>query len=155
MTLYELENNEIDKSILWSITEDNRLDTEEFKTACNDLFKAKQQSKATVKKVNPPTFSKKKTTTGPKTKEEMLVQELESISPKKLLEDLSSGNNASQQDLKAINEVNEVMAKQGLPAPVMNVLIHYVLLQSNMKLSKSYLEKIASHAQILKQLEKR
>src|SRR5699024_2383881 len=33
----------------------------------------------------------------------------------------------------------------GLPSPVMNVLIHYVLLQSNMKLSKAYLEKIASH----------
>src|SRR5699024_3879364 len=33
----------------------------------------------------------------------------------------------------------------GLPAPVMNVLIHYVLLQSNMKLSKNYMEKIASH----------
>src|SRR5699024_9199947 len=32
-----------------------------------------------------------------------------------------------------------------LSAPVMNVLIHYVLLQSDMKLSKAYLEKIASH----------
>src|SRR5690625_7538210 len=41
--------------------------------------------------------------------------------------------------------VREVMTGQGLPAPVMNVLIHYVLLQSNMKLSKGYLDKIASH----------
>src|SRR5699024_84863 len=35
--------------------------------------------------------------------------------------------------------------KQGLKTPVMNVLIHYVLLQSNMQLSRAYLEKIASH----------
>lgn len=37
------------------------------------------------------------------------------------------------------------MTTQGLPSPVMNVLIHYVLLQSNMKLSKAYMETIASH----------
>src|SRR5699024_1431568 len=41
--------------------------------------------------------------------------------------------------------MREVMLKQGLKTPVMNVLIHYVLLQSKMKLSKAYLEKIASH----------
>lgn len=80
--------------------------------------------------------------TQPQTKEEMLIHELELISPKQLLEDLSGGNRASEQDLKAIREV---MVSQGLPAPVMNVLVHYVLLQSNMKLSKAYLEKIASH----------
>lgn len=75
-------------------------------------------------------------------KEERLIARFESISPKELLEDLSGGNNASEQDMKLISEI---MVKQGLPNPVMNVLIHYVLLQSNMKLSKPYLEKIASH----------
>src|SRR5699024_9328968 len=49
---------------------------------------------------------------------------------------------ASESDMKLIREV---MLKQGLKTPVMNVLIHYVLLQSNMQLSRAYLEKIASH----------
>lgn len=59
-----------------------------------------------------------------------------------MLEDLSNGNQASEQDMKIIRDV---MTSQGLPQPVMNVLIHYVLLQSNMRLSKAYMEKIASH----------
>src|SRR5690606_32138852 len=74
--------------------------------------------------------------------EEKLIRQLETMSPKELLEDLSSGHEASEQDLKLIRDV---MTSQGLSAPVMNVLIHYVLLQSNMKLSKAYVEKIASH----------
>ncbi|MUV39356.1 Replication initiation and membrane attachment protein [Lentibacillus sp. JNUCC-1] len=41
--------------------------------------------------------------------------------------------------------IAEVMTSQNLPAPVMNVLIHYVLLQTDMRLTKNYLAKIASH----------
>src|SRR5690625_5816655 len=78
----------------------------------------------------------------PKTKEDHLAAALETMSPKDLLEDLSSGGHASESDMKLIREV---MLKQGLKTPVMNVLIHYVLLQSNMQLSRAYLEKIASH----------
>ncbi|RDW16310.1 chromosome replication initiation protein [Oceanobacillus arenosus] len=138
--LYDLDSNEVEKSVLWALTEENLLDTEEFKTACHDLFKSKHYEvpiHLTTKRIEP-----KQQVTEPQTKEEMLIHELESISPKQLLEDLSGGNRASEQDLKAIREV---MVSQGLPAPVMNVLVHYVLLQSNMKLSKAYLEKIASH----------
>ncbi|RDW21598.1 replication initiation and membrane attachment family protein [Oceanobacillus chungangensis] len=138
--LYGLDSYEVEKSVLWALTEDNVLDTDEFKTACHDLFKSKHYDKSITltEKRTPPEQQQ----TEPQTKEEMLIQELESISPKQLLEDLSGGNQASEQDLKAIREV---MVSQGLPAPVMNVLVHYVLLQSNMKLSKAYLEKIASH----------
>ncbi|WP_087971879.1 replication initiation and membrane attachment family protein [Oceanobacillus rekensis] len=141
MVLYELETYEIDKSVLWALTDENLLDTEEFKVACHDLFKAKNNNKPIrLTEVAQPVKKEIKET--PTTKEEMLIQELETISPKQLLEDLSSGNHASEQDMKAIREV---MTTQGLPSPVMNVLIHYVLLQTNMKLSKAYLDKIASH----------
>jgi len=140
-SLYDLTSYDVEKALLWALREDNELDREEFKTACHDLFKSKNQTteiKLTDKVSIPQPEQKNK----PQTKEEMLIQELETMSPKQLLEDFSSGNNASEQDLKA---VREVMTTQGLPSPVMNVLIHYVLLQTNMKLSKGYLEKIASH----------
>src|SRR5699024_12072082 len=52
------------------------------------------------------------------------------------------GKNASAQDMRMISDI---MTKQGLTLPVMNVAIYYCLLQSNMRLSKAYLEKIASH----------
>jgi len=144
MLLYNLEMHEIDKSVLWALTDENLLDTEEFKSACHDLFKAKNNNKQIkLTEVNvKERREKEESNSRPMTKEEMLIHELETISPKQLLEDLSNGNHASEQDMKAIQEV---MTSQGLPAPVMNVLIHYVLLQTNMKLSKAYLEKIASH----------
>ncbi|WP_152654826.1 replication initiation and membrane attachment family protein [Oceanobacillus sp. CFH 90083] len=140
--LYDAESVEIEKAILWALDEDNQLNLEEFKSACHDMFIARNNGQAIrlnekATAVDSQTVMKK-----PATKEEQLIHELETISPKQLLEDLSDGNHASEQDIKV---VREVMTNQGLPAPVMNVLIHYVLLQSNMKLSKAYMETIAGH----------
>lgn len=142
MFLYDLTTNEIEKSVLWALTDENKLDIEEFKVACHDVFQTKY-NQAPIELI--PKKQEKvseKQTNKPETKEEKLIHHLETVSPKQLLEDLSSGNRASEQDMRVIREV---MTGQGLPPPVMNVLIHYVLLQSNMKLSKAYLEKIASH----------
>lgn len=141
MQLYDLDHFEIEKSVLWALNEENRLDIEEFKYACHDLFQSKYQTDIKLVEKQPVPM-KNEESKQPTTKEDLLIQELESISPKQLLEDLSGGNQASPQDMKLIQDV---MTSQGLPAPVMNVLIHYVLLQTNMKLSRAYLEKIASH----------
>ncbi|WP_040981816.1 replication initiation and membrane attachment family protein [Oceanobacillus jeddahense] len=139
--LYDAESVEIEKALLWALDEDNQLNQEEFKSACHDMFVSRNNGQAirlNEKTAADPQMLMKK----PSTKEEQLIHELETISPKQLLEDLSDGNHASEQDIKV---VREVMTKQGLPSPVMNVLIHYVLLQSNMKLSKAYMETIAGH----------
>lgn len=144
MQLYGLSEYEIEKCVLWALTDENRLDIEEFKEACHDSFKTSRRE-ATVQLTSKPfnqTQVEKHVPKEPVSKEEQLIHHLENISPKQLLEELSSGNYASEQDLKVIREI---MTTQGLPSPVMNVLIHYVLLQTNMKLSKAYLEKIASH----------
>lgn len=141
--LYGLDTYEVEKALLWALTETNELNAEEFKAACHDIFKTKNHSqsvKLTEKKT--PVQPAGEELNEPQTKEEKLIRQLETMSPKELLEDLSSGHEASEQDLKLIRDV---MTSQGLSAPVMNVLIHYVLLQSNMKLSKAYVEKIASH----------
>ncbi|MFD1038088.1 replication initiation and membrane attachment family protein [Virgibacillus byunsanensis] len=142
MILYDLASYEIEKSLLWALSDENYLNNNEFKDACHDVFKSKH-NKPNIKLIEKNENTIKRTVDyKPTTKEEQLIHELETISPKQLLEDLSSGNQASAQDMKIIREV---MTTQGLPSPVMNVLIHYVLLQSNMKLSRAYLEKIASH----------
>ena len=39
--LYELEMYELEKAVLWALTDENNLDQEEFKEACHDLFKTK------------------------------------------------------------------------------------------------------------------
>jgi replication initiation and membrane attachment protein len=143
MKLYDLDSTDIDRALLFSINEDNYLDREEFRFACHDIYKVKsdhQTIKLIPKVEMQQTEKEKQKTDEPLSKKEILIQELETISPKQLLEDLAEGNAAPEQDLKL---VSDVMTKQGLPSPVMNVLIHYVTLQTNNKLSRNYLEKIA------------
>lgn len=143
--LYDLETYEIENALIWAITDQHTLDIEQFHAACLDYFNNKQNAgnvKLTFKlKEKLP----KKTGTvnhDKRSKIERLIEHFENISPRQLLEDLSEGNHASEQDLKMIGDI---MVKQGLPPPVMNVLIHYTLLNSNMQLSRPYIEKIASH----------
>ncbi|MCZ0704452.1 replication initiation and membrane attachment protein [Natronobacillus azotifigens] len=141
--LYQLTSVELEKAILWALTSENQLDPNEFKAACLDLAQIIPSTTVESNQVNQKekvvdSNSKK----DKKTKQEQFIETMETISPKQLLEDLSHGNQASNQDLKMIADV---MDKQGIPPAVMNVLIHYVMLKTDMKLTKSYLEKIASH----------
>ncbi|WP_203361515.1 replication initiation and membrane attachment family protein [Bacillus sp. REN10] len=77
----------------------------------------------------------------PITQEEQLMHYLETTSPRQILIDIS-GSLPSKADLKVMEGV---MFQHKLPAGVVNVLIQYVLLKTDMKLTKSYVEKIASH----------
>ncbi|EUJ44920.1 chromosome replication initiation / membrane attachment protein DnaB [Listeria rocourtiae FSL F6-920] len=56
--------------------------------------------------------------------------------------DISEGAVPAETDLKVIDEV---LAQQNLPIPVMNVLIEYVLLRLDGKISKNYMMTIAAH----------
>ncbi|HLS36108.1 MAG TPA: DnaD domain protein [Bacillota bacterium] len=139
--LYDLTSHEIEKALLWAITEDHELNIEEFKQACHDLY-ATKSNHAKVRLVEKEISRAKKEDTSALSREERLIHRFETMSPRQLLEDLSNGSKASERDLKIIRDV---MVAQNLPRPVMNVLVHYALMQSNMKLSKPYLETIASH----------
>lgn len=140
--LYQLANYEVESCVLWALNEENEFDVEEFKQACHDKYSINGKNIPIKLSVKDEPSKQEESQTKPKTKEERLIHTLEMVSPQQLLANLSSGNQASAQDLKA---VRDVMLSQGLTPPVMNVLIHYVLLQSNMGLSKAYMEKIASH----------
>ncbi|MFD1018994.1 replication initiation and membrane attachment family protein [Thalassobacillus hwangdonensis] len=141
--LYNLSGQDIEKAIGWALNEENQLVLGEFKEACHDLSKTKAPSTGDAKDV-----LDKRVKTGQQeavnegSKKEQLIARLERISPRELLEDLSGGNDASDQDLKL---VRDIMTEQGLSPGVMNVLVHYVMLKTDMKLSKSYMGKIASH----------
>ncbi|MBS4173781.1 replication initiation and membrane attachment family protein [Bacillus sp. FJAT-49736] len=75
-------------------------------------------------------------------REDKLIHYLETTSPRQLLIDISDGVSPSKGDLQAIEEI---MFQQKLSPGVVNVLIQYVLLKTDMKLTKNYMEKIASH----------
>ncbi|MFT4415128.1 replication initiation and membrane attachment family protein [Fredinandcohnia humi] len=78
----------------------------------------------------------------PKSKEEELIQKLERISPKEFLIDVSGGAQPSITEMKIIEDV---MFRQNLLPGVVNVLLYYVMLKSDMRLTKGYVETIASN----------
>lgn len=141
-SLYDLTSIELEKALTWAINENQQLEAEEFKTACHDFMKEKPSP---IKKVHLDLREKMEIDSDEsisKSKSDQFIDMLERISPRELLEDLSGGNRAADHDLKTIRDV---MTEQGLSPGVMNVLVHYVMLKTDMKLSKPYLEKIASH----------
>ncbi|GAA5416316.1 replication initiation and membrane attachment protein [Paraliobacillus ryukyuensis] len=140
--LYQLTIVDIEKAVIWALSEQNQLIQNEFKAACLDLYQQITPKQSRKKDVTNQREKIQAKDTKPKNKQDQFIQLLEEISPRELLADLSNGNQASTQDLKMIADV---MQQQGLTPGVMNVLIHYVMLKTDMKLTKSYLEKIASH----------
>jgi replication initiation and membrane attachment protein len=79
----------------------------------------------------------------PKTKEEQLIQQLERVSPKQLLIELSE--DGAEPTVKDLQIVEDIMFRQKILPGVVNVLLYFVLLRSNMKLTKGFIEKIAGH----------
>ncbi|MFB1050865.1 replication initiation and membrane attachment family protein [Paraliobacillus sp. JSM ZJ581] len=140
--LYQLTILDIEKAVVWALSDQHLLSREEFKAACLDLYQQFTPMKDKPLKIVNQRDKLQTKQAQPISRQDQLVRMLEEISPRELLEDLSNGNQPSMQDLKM---VGDVMSEQGLTPGVMNVLIHYVMLKTDMKLTKSYLEKIASH----------
>ncbi|MFP7253573.1 DnaD domain protein [Terribacillus goriensis] len=140
--LYSLTSPELDKALLWAVSDEHELNPAEFKSACHDLFLARPKTNDTKVMELVQKESKQETDKQATTKQEQLIQILETISPKQLLEDISGNGTAAASDLKVIRDV---MSEQGMSPGIMNVLVYYVLLKSDMKLSKAYMEKIAAH----------
>ncbi|MFC7393688.1 replication initiation and membrane attachment family protein [Scopulibacillus cellulosilyticus] len=78
----------------------------------------------------------------PQNEEEQAIQAFEQLSPYEVLEQVGQGGKPAAADLKI---AEEILFEQKLNPGVVNVLIHYVMVTSDQKLVKSYVEKIAAH----------
>lgn len=131
------------KNILFSaIDENNEIEIEELRKAARDWYQFEHQDQlpGMIERTQP-VFHRVQSEP-PKTKEEKLIRYLETTSPLQVLKDLSGGAEPSKADLQIIEEV---MINQRLLPGVVNVLIQFVMLRTDMKLTKSYVEKIAGH----------
>jgi replication initiation and membrane attachment protein len=117
---------------------------ENLRKAARDWYQFEHGEKlpALADKIQPVSLKSKPSPNKEFSQEEMMIRQLDSISPKQFLMDLADGIEPSAADLQI---VEEVMFKQKLHPGVVNVLIYYVMLKTDMKLSKSYVQKIASH----------
>ncbi|MFD1706391.1 replication initiation and membrane attachment family protein [Siminovitchia sediminis] len=140
--LYSINEIDMQKIVLSSMTPDDQIDLDELRKAARDWYQLENGDKLPqlVYRHQSPMY--RDMVSPGETKESKLIFYLETTSPRQLLIDLSEGAQPAVSDLTA---VEEVMLGQQLEPGVMNVLIHYVMLKTDMKLSKNYMEKIASH----------
>lgn len=140
--LYGIDALKMKNIVLSAINADNGIEIDELRKAARDWYQFEYQDKlpALLDRLQPAQF--KAGIAEPKTQEEELVHYFEKTSPRQLLIDLSGGADPSKSDLQIIEEV---MFKQKLLPGVVNVLVQYVMLKTDMKLAKGYIEKIASH----------
>lgn len=75
-------------------------------------------------------------------KQQKLIQQLNSVTPEQLLSELSGGATVPKGDLHIVTDMRD---NYRLPNPVINVLIYYVMLRSDMILNPEYVKKIAGH----------
>lgn len=141
--LYGIEPLEMTNIVISSVTIDNEIDIEELRKAARDWYQFENNDRlpTLIDKTQPLIHCTNNNNT-PKTQEAELIYYLETTSPRQLLKDLSGGAEPSLADLKI---VEDVMFQQKLLPGVINVLLQYVMIRTDMKLSKAYIEKIASH----------
>ena len=130
--------------VLRAVDGNNEVDVEELRKAARDWYQIEhnQEYPSLSDKLQPAKYRSPSSGSAQKSKDEELIHHLERVSPRELLIQHSGGAEPSKADLQI---VEDVMLKQKLPPGVMNVLLEYVMIMADMKLSKAYVEKIASH----------
>lgn len=139
--LYNLSPVEMQKVVILALDDDLHLSESRLKKACSDYYKL------TVSKVAPliEKIEKKAVPiepTVPLTKEGELIHYLETTPPISVLKDIANGKEPILADVQL---ANHFVTHFKMPIGVVNVLLQYVLLRTDMKLTKNYAEKIASH----------
>ncbi|MDN7245956.1 replication initiation and membrane attachment family protein [Planococcus shenhongbingii] len=138
--LYSWGPLDMQKVILLAIDDDYKLTTDGIKKAASEYYKLTVATTAPqlvqAHKTEPKIVEK------PKTRQDELILYLESASPVEVLRDIANGKEPLPADVQL---ANQLVMQYGMEPAVVNVLLQYVLLRTDMKLTKAYVEKIASH----------
>ena len=127
--------------VMSAVDEHDMITTEALRKAASDWYQIERGGPLPelVDKVQPMNLREQPNQqSSTNAKEDNLIALLEQVSPRKLLQDIGGGAEPSKADLKIIEEI---MLDQKLEPGVINVLIYYVMLKTDMKLSKNYTQK--------------
>ncbi|MBT2691213.1 replication initiation and membrane attachment family protein [Bacillus sp. ISL-47] len=140
--LYGIDPIQMKNIVISAVNVDNEINVEELRKSARDWYQFQNQDQlpSLIDRIQPAVHQTHKNE--PKTQEEELIRYLEITSPRELLKDISGGAEPSKSDLQIIEDV---MFQQKLLPGVINVLIQYVMLKTDMKLTKGYVDKIAGH----------
>lgn len=140
--LYSLSPIEMQQVVLLAIDGDGNLTQDRLKRGASDYYKLSKSK-------NPPLVEpvlngerQKPQTEGTGSKEDQLAAYLETVPPVDMLRDINRGREPMQVDVRL---AQKLVLEHGLPSGVVNVLLQYVLLRNDGKLTNNYVERIASH----------
>lgn len=140
--LYGINPIQMKTIVMRALNDENKINTESLRLEAREWYQFQHHEAlpTIVEKVQP--IQHRELKNEPTTQEEKLIQCFETISPRQYLKEISGGAEPSEADLKIIEEI---MIDQKLLPGVANVLIDYVMIRLDKKLSKNYVIKIASH----------
>lgn len=141
--MYNLTPIEMQKVVILAFDDENHFSTDRLKKAAADYYKisiSKQPPQLTkVLKEIPVTERQLKEELS---KEQELLHYLENTSPIEVLRAINGGKEPLQ---SSVEIVEDLIVKHEMPVGVVNVLIEYVMLSTDMKLPRKYVERIADH----------
>jgi replication initiation and membrane attachment protein len=139
--LYKIDPIEMKKLLLDALDEHDEINIEVLRKSARDWYQLDHydQLPSLIEGTQPIRYQVQ--LEEPKTQEEKLIRYFETSSPLQVLKDRSNGGEPSRADLQVIEQL---MINQNLPPGVVNVLIDFVLIKTDMKLTRNYVEKIAS-----------
>ncbi|MEC2054676.1 replication initiation and membrane attachment family protein [Peribacillus psychrosaccharolyticus] len=140
--LYGINPLQMQGLVIGSVNMDNEIDLKELRKSAQNWYQIEynKDMPSLTERVQP--VKHRTQHEEPKTQEQEYIRHLETTSPRDRLMQLSGGAEPSANDMQIIEGV---MLNQNLRPGVINVLIEYVMLKTDMKLTKAYVEKIASH----------
>lgn len=140
--LYNLQPVEMQKVVILALDDELHLSEARLKKACADYYKLTVSKTAPVIEKIEQKAKPQLQQNQPLSKEEELIHYLETTAPATVLKDIANGKEPILADVQL---ANYFVTHFKMPVGVVNVLLQYVLLRTDMKLTKNYAEKIASH----------
>ena len=138
--LYDLSPIEMSDVVLIAMNQYGEDFTDEqLRKAAVEFYKLNRST--TVPTLVPKYEGSDPSTTEKPSEQETIVQYFERVSPRELLIDLSGGKEPTLTTLKLADDLMNV---HEFPAPIINVLFHYLHLQNNGKITRGFAETIAT-----------
>ncbi|MDN4493646.1 replication initiation and membrane attachment family protein [Ureibacillus aquaedulcis] len=139
--LYHLSPMDMQKVVILALDDNVHISIDRLKKAAADYYKltvskdAPKMEKTFVQSEKPQMAQKT-------SKEQELQIYLETTPPLQVLKDI---NNGKEPLPSSVELAEDLIMKHGMPVGVVNVLLEYVMLTTDMKLPRKYVERIADH----------
>jgi replication initiation and membrane attachment protein len=139
--LYHLSPLDMQKVVILALDDNVQLSKDRLKKAAADYYKL-TVSKDAPKIVKTFIQNEKQISQKAVSKEQELQVYLETTPPLQVLKDI---NNGKEPLPSSVELADDLIMKHGMPVGVVNVLLEYVMLTTDMKLPRKYVERIADH----------